>query len=163
MWSSEKVIKESPAKEALAEILRLAAKYEDATDIGVETEGGRSFLSWEIRFFRPSVKMWVAIVGLFCVAGGIRGWFDPELEFSEWTREILRIVVQVFVVGVSITTLARALSESAKFTAIAVLPTPPFKFTQATTVAMASPYISKLTYKVLPFVADLHILNSKMC
>lgn len=112
MWLSEAIEKDLQTKQALRELEHLSKKYKDAT----KSSDKSGLVSAEIRWFRPNVWRYVIFLIAFGVAnycGGVTG--DEAFKVSEWLEIILRVIIPIFVLAVTITSLARSLSEAVKF------------------------------------------------
>ncbi len=111
MWLSKAIEKDKQTRDALRELERLAKKCEDATKL---TDISR-FFSTEMRWFRPSLLWYCLFVLGFGVVGVFRGLMFETFEGQEWLDLSLNVIIPVFVLAVTITSLARSFSESVKF------------------------------------------------
>jgi len=114
MWSSRIVTRDSEGTEALKGITESAREFKDATAFEVSRKRVE-IGSVCIRWFRPSAWLWLGLVVLFGLVGAVRALSGSGDGYSAWADLALGIMVPVFVLGVSITTLVRSVSESGKF------------------------------------------------
>jgi len=115
MWSSEATTNCGTDVEALRHIGERVGEFKDATAIDWREDTGRRHLSWEIRILRPCAWLWLLLVAVFFVPGAAHAALGLELDYSGWIEPALSVLVSVFVLGVSITTIGRGLSESGRF------------------------------------------------
>ncbi len=111
MWLSNEIERDTRTKSALRKFYRLSREYHDAT----KPPDKSKFISTEIRLFRPRVLWYVLLAVGFGIAGYIRGLTVEVFEGKEWLEVMLRVVVPIFVLAVTVTSLARSFSESVKF------------------------------------------------
>jgi hypothetical protein len=111
MWLSNEIEEDAQTRSALRKLHRLAKEYRDATELPEESK----FISTEIRLFRPKVLSFTLLAVGFGLAGYFRGPTVEASEAREWLEVMLRVVVPIFVLAVTITSLARSFSESMKF------------------------------------------------
>ena len=97
MWLSKAVEKDAQTKETLRELERLIRKYKDATELTDERKFCFKVRSTEIRWFRPSVQLYLGFVFAFGVVGCLRGCFIETVEVETWLNWLLRIIVPIFV------------------------------------------------------------------
>lgn len=111
MWLSNAIEKDIQTRDALRELELLAKKYKDATKLPDRSK----FLSTEMRLFRPSVLWYFLFVLGFGLVGVFRGLIFETFEGQAWLDLSLNVIIPVFVLAVTITSLARSFSESVKF------------------------------------------------
>ena len=114
-WLSSCVKEQPEVKEALSDLADKIREYEDAAKPSSCRETGGSFWSSELTLFRPGWKLFTAISVGCGVAGIIFSRIEPSYQANYWADLALKVTVPVFVLGISLVTLARAISESRKF------------------------------------------------
>lgn len=116
-------MKEQPeVKEALSELADNIHEYKDAAKPSACRETGGSFGEPELTLFRPDWRIFILISVIYGITGIIFSLFvsdypaDKWLDLlGKWTDLSLRITIPIFVIGISLVTLARAISESRRF------------------------------------------------
>lgn len=79
--------------------------------------GWRWSCNTEFWFFRPGWRNFLIITSLFVISWLIRLYVKPLCYDDKLLTALLRLIVPIFVIGISITTLAHRLGESRDFTA----------------------------------------------
>jgi len=111
MWLSKAIEQDARTRVALRKLESLIREYKDATKLPDKSK----FVSTEMRLFRPNVFWYVLFVFGFGVVGCFRGFVFETLEGKAWLELSLNVIITIFVLGVTITTLAKSFSESVKF------------------------------------------------
>lgn len=118
MWLSKQIEKQSEFKDALCDLERLIRNNKDATKIPTDRTFWKRFFAPEFPLFRPNVLGFSLLIFSFAAAGFVGQLFGPNQYNSESLANlVLQIIVPIFVLAVSITTLAYSLSESGRFAA----------------------------------------------
>ena len=114
MWLSQKIKSDPEAKETLQEIAELIDDYSDATNIYKD----KSFFAIDIgRLFKPKFGVYATVVlGVLSVESLL--FLLAILEVSAldtWVRLSLTVSLPILVLGISLSTVAKSLSESSRF------------------------------------------------
>ncbi|MDI6451842.1 hypothetical protein, partial [Anaerobaca lacustris] len=99
------------------ELSRLIGEHEDGARPSCCREKA-TFFSVNLDLFRPSWKMFLLLVGLYGAAGIASGVTYPDFNTVTWADALLRTTVTIFVLGVSLVNLTRAISEAGRFTGV---------------------------------------------
>jgi len=118
MWLSEKIKRQEDIKGALRDLAKKINQYEDATILEENEAFSKKFFSAELgRWLRP--RWWVFV--LLTLGSGILGvsvcWILDTEVLKGWAMMNIMIIVPVFVLGVSLSTVARNISVSGRFAA----------------------------------------------
>lgn len=114
-WLSSVVRRDAKVNEALTELLQLIRLYEDAAKPSCCRESASRLPSAALDCFRPGWKLF-AIVSFVCgVAGVLSSSLVLKTDAVVWVDLAITVTVPVFVLGVSVVTLARSMSESGRF------------------------------------------------
>jgi len=98
-----------------SQLLKRIKKTEDPVKPAVT--GWRWSCNTEFWFFRPGWRNFLLITSLFVISWLIRLYVKPLCYDDKLLTALLRLIVPIFVIGISITTLAHRLGESGDFTA----------------------------------------------
>ncbi len=98
-----------------SQLLKIIKKTKDPVKPTVT--GWRRFCNTEFWFFRPGWRNFLIITSLFVISWLIRLYVKPLCYDDKLLTALLRLIVPIFVIGISITTLAHRLGESGDFTA----------------------------------------------
>ncbi len=115
MWLSKRIESDPKTKETLCKLEGLIAEYQDATRLGEVARGCRSFFSTEMRGLRPSWQRFLLMTFLFAVGGGFSAAITDGASAEQWVSVSMAVIVPIFVIAVTITSVARSFSESLKF------------------------------------------------
>lgn len=114
MWISRKINNDPEVKKTLQEITKLIKSYLDATYIKKE----KKFFVIDIgRFFKPRLSTYLGVVFSFAIIEALL-FYLYVLELSvlnNWIRLSLDISLPILVLGISLSTVAKSLSESSRF------------------------------------------------
>jgi len=114
MWISQKINNDPEVKKTLTEITKLIKSYSDATYI----KKGKKFLVIDIgRFFKPRLRTYLSIVfSVAIIETLLFNLYDLDLSvLNNWIRLSLTISLPILVLGISLSTVAKSLSESSRF------------------------------------------------
>ena len=114
MWISRKINNDPEVKKTLQEITKLIKSYSDATYIKKE----KKFFTIDIgRFFKPRLSKYFSILFSVAVIEALLFYlYDLELSvLNDWVSLSLTISVPILVLGISLSTVAKSLSESSRF------------------------------------------------
>jgi hypothetical protein len=118
MWLSKEIERQDDIKDALRDLAKMIKKYKDATLLDKDAGFGEKFFSVDLgRLFRPR---WWLFVGLTLGLGILGAYCCRAVRtdvLKDWAMMNITIVVSIFVLGVSLSTLARNASESGRFAA----------------------------------------------
>lgn len=121
-WLSSRVKEQPEVREALSDLADKINEYKDAAKPTACRETGGSFGDPELMLFRPDWRLFLLISVVYGITGIIFSWHVSDYPADEWTNLLgkwtdlsLRITIPVFVIGISLVTLARAISESRRF------------------------------------------------
>ena len=118
MWLSKQIENQSEFKDALCDLKQLIHNNKDATKIPADSIFWKRFFAPEFPLFRPNVLGFPLLIFSFAAAGFVGQLFGPNQYNPESLANlVLQIIVPIFVLAVSITTLAYSLSESGRFAA----------------------------------------------
>ncbi len=118
MWLSKQIEKQSEFKDALCDLKQLIRNNKDATKIPTDRTFWKRFFTTEFPLFRPDVLGFSILIFSFAMAGFVGQLFGPnQYNLVHLANLVLQIIVPIFVLAVSITTLAYSLSESGRFAA----------------------------------------------
>lgn len=118
MWLSKQIEKQSEFKDALCDLKLLIRNNKDATKIPTDRTFWKRFFAPEFPLFRPNVLGFSLLIFSFAAAGFVGQLFGPNQYNPESLANlVLQIIIPIFVLAVSITTLAYSLSESGRFAA----------------------------------------------
>jgi len=98
-----------------SQLLKIIKQTEDS--VKPETIGWRLSFNTEIWLFRPGWCNFLIITSLFVITWLIRLYAKPLCYDEKLLITLLTLIVPIFVIGISITTLAHRLGESGDFTA----------------------------------------------
>ena len=109
MWLSQKINKDPETKKTLRELAKLIKGYSDATEITRQ-----KFWSIDIgRFFRPRTAAYFGIIATMAVLFYIVKFELPD--FQELVKSSLLISVPIFVLGITLSTVAKDLDKQSRF------------------------------------------------
>jgi len=115
MWISRKINNDPEVKKTLQENTKLIKSYSDATYIKKE----KIFFAIDIgRFFKPRLSTYFSILFSVAVIEALLFYlYDLELSvLNNWVRLSLTISsLPILVLGISLSTVAKSLSESSRF------------------------------------------------
>ena len=114
MWISQKINNDPEVKETLHEITKLIKNYSDATNIKKESK----FFVGDIgRFFRPRFSTYLGILFSVAIIEALLFYlYDLELPvLNNWVKLSLNVSLPILVLGISLSTVAKSLSESSRF------------------------------------------------
>lgn len=114
-WISSCVKEEPGVREALSDLADKIREYKDAAKPSACRETGGGFWKPELTLFRPGWILFAIVSIGWGIGGGIFLRFMPNFEASTWAALALTVTIPVFVLGISLVTLARSLSESGRF------------------------------------------------
>lgn len=114
-WLSSCVKEQPEVREALSDLVDNIREFGDAAKPLACKETGGSFFSPELTSFRPSWQLFTLISVVYGIAGITLSWGVPNYEANTWAGLALTVTVPVFVLGISLATLTRSLSESGRF------------------------------------------------
>lgn len=118
MWLSKQIEKQSEFKNALCDLKGLIHNNKDATKIPTDKSFWKRFFAPEFPLFRPNVLGFSLLIFSFAMAGFVGQLFGlNQYNPVSLANLVLQIIVPIFVLAVSITTLAHSLSESGRFAA----------------------------------------------
>ena len=114
-WLSSCVKEQPEVREALSDLADKILEYKDAAKPSACRETGGSFWSPELTLFRPGWKLFTVISVGCGVAGIIFSLLVPTCRAGAWADLALKVSIPLFVIGISLVSLARSISESRKF------------------------------------------------
>ena len=115
-WLSSAVLRDEKVREAINDIRRLAKKYRDAGSPALLENAGHLVLAPEVSLFRPNAGCFVLLVLVFAVSVLGYSWAGGGIDTVAWADLALKAVVPIFVLGISVVSLTRGLSEAGRFT-----------------------------------------------
>jgi hypothetical protein len=115
-WLSCSVLHSDEVHDALDDIRRLARKYKDAGSPSLSRKSRHSFLTADVALFRPNAIRFSGVVSLFVVSSLAYSWAGGYIDAAAWADMAVKAVVPIFVLGISVVSLTRALSEAGRFT-----------------------------------------------
>ena len=114
MWTSQKINKDLEVKKTLQEITNLIKDYSDATNI----KKGKKFFIIDIgRLFKPRLSTYITILFAIAITEALL-WLLGIIELSTldtWVSLSLTVSLPILVLGISLSTVAKSLSESSRF------------------------------------------------
>ena len=114
MWISQKINNDPEVKKTLPEITRLIKRYSDATNISKEDK----FFIVDIgRLFKPKLSTYCIILFGVLITEALL-WILGSIELStldKWVGLSLTVSLPILVLGISLSTVAKSLSESSRF------------------------------------------------
>ncbi len=114
-WLSAAIREDKKVREALSDLSRLIREYEDSAKPSACRGSSKGFFSAELDWFRPGWKLFVVISVAAGVSGALHSVLEPAFKADTWADLALGATIPVFVLGVSVVTLARSMSDSGRF------------------------------------------------
>ncbi|MBN2595104.1 MAG: hypothetical protein JXA81_16490 [Sedimentisphaerales bacterium] len=114
-WISESIENQPEVGKALRDLSQKIHEYKDAANPKYCRGKNKKFLSAELDWFRPGWNLFTIVSIGFGLAGGAYSLVRPSVEARVWADLTLTVTVPVFVLGISLVTLARSMSESGRF------------------------------------------------
>jgi len=114
-WLSSAIKKDPAVSEALTNLRRLVRRYKDAAKPSSCKGPSDGHLSGVADLLRPGWKLFAVVCFASGVAGVAFSFLGLEFEADVWADLALAATVPVFVLGLSVVTLARSMSESGRF------------------------------------------------
>jgi len=114
-WLSSAVKKDPVISEALTDLRRLVRRYKDAATPSSCRGCANGPVSGVVDLLRPGWKLFAVVCFVSVAAGVIVFYLGLEFEADDWADLALGATVPVFVLGLSVVTLARSMSESGRF------------------------------------------------
>ena len=114
MWLSQEITNDPEVKKTLQEITRLIKDYSDATDM---KKRGKLLSANIGRFFRPRLSTYFSVLLSIAVIQYLSyELYDLGLSvFNDWVQLSRTISLPILVLGISLSTVAKGLSESSQF------------------------------------------------
>jgi len=114
-WLSSCVKEQPKIREALSDLAVNIREYEDAAKPSAYRETGGGFWSPKLTLFRPGWPLFAIVSILYGILGVISSQLVPNYRAGEWANLALTVSIPVFVIGISLVTFARSISESITF------------------------------------------------
>jgi len=114
MWISQKINDDPEVKKTLQEITKLIKGYSDATNI---SKDDKFFIVDIGRLFKPRLSAYLSILFAFAIIEALLFYlYDLELSvLNNWVKLSLDVSLPILVLGISLSTVAKSLSESSQF------------------------------------------------
>jgi len=114
-WLSSVVRRNPEVNTALNDLSCLIREYGDAAKPSACRDTPSSFLSAELDLFRPGRKPFLVPTLLCALASTVHSMCTAEFTADVFADVALSATIPIFVLGVSVVTLARSMSESGRF------------------------------------------------